>query len=268
MTERAQRSATEIDPNSIVSISDARLTGADYSGQSVHTLSVGSSELTDCKFDRMRIESFTTTARASVCMFVGCSFDDSHIALITSGFARFERCSFRGTNIGSWDSDSVELIDCVFSGQIRRAMFWARPVTTEQLLDSDARFRAKHGLAPLSDAYIAMAHRPINEFHGNDFSGADLVDVNFRAGIDLSRQTLPSGGDYIYLAEALATIHRVRDAIGDWPDDELSKANSMLKALMREPEEGQTQLLVRERWFRRTPLPVRSKIFELLRRFA
>ena len=43
--------------------------------------------------------------------------------------------------------------------------------------------------------------RERNGFIGNDLSSADLVDVDFRGGIDLTKQILPSGPDYIYIAD-------------------------------------------------------------------
>jgi hypothetical protein len=43
--------------------------------------------------------------------------------------------------------------------------------------------------------------RERNGFIGNDFSSADFVDVDFRGGIDLTKQILPTGPDYIYIAD-------------------------------------------------------------------
>jgi hypothetical protein len=41
--------------------------------------------------------------------------------------------------------------------------------------------------------------RKTNEFVGNDFSGANLIDVGFRGGVDLAAQKLPRDGGYILI---------------------------------------------------------------------
>ena len=37
------------------------------------------------------------------------------------------------------------------------------------------------------------------EFAGNDFRDANLVDVGFRLGVDLTKQKLPTGDQYFYI---------------------------------------------------------------------
>ena len=55
--------------------------------------------------------------------------------------------------------------------------------------------------------------RTSNEFRGNDFSGMDLIDVGFRTGIDLSLQRLPTGAQYVYLADAERALQRAREQV-------------------------------------------------------
>jgi hypothetical protein len=53
--------------------------------------------------------------------------------------------------------------------------------------------------------------RRSNEFDENDFSSTRLVDVDFRGGIDLTRQTLPNSDDLLYLPDTRAALELVKD---------------------------------------------------------
>jgi hypothetical protein len=110
------------------------------------------------------------------------------------GLSRFVRCSFRNVNIRNWLCFAVELIDCTFSGKLQQAVFNGTPLAQKR----------------------ALLGRDRNEFHGNDFSAADLIDVGFRTGIDLTRQRLPSGPEYLYLPNAREAVGRARSGIMRW----------------------------------------------------
>ncbi|WP_212818912.1 hypothetical protein [Polymorphospora rubra] len=84
--------------------------------------------------------------------------------------------------------------------------------------------------------------------HGNDFSGADLVGVAFRYGVDLTRQRLPARSDYLYLPDAEAALHRALALLVDRPADDLTARveHSLRRMLDREVGTGQRQVLFRE----------------------
>lgn len=88
----------------------------------------------------------------------------------------------------------VELIDCTFSGQLRKAIF--------------------NGTVHEDDRLNAGQER--NKFHGNDFSAMRLIAVDFRTGIDLTRQKLPSGPDYVYVPNAAEAVRQARAAVLGW----------------------------------------------------
>lgn len=109
--------------------------------------------------------------------------------------------------------------------------------------------------------------RPVNEFHGNDFSGAELIDVSFR-GIDLSRRRLPTGDGYLYLPDAEAATERALALIGDRPEG--PEVEKFLRGTLgREIAFGQRQLLLRQADFgKKGEDPRTLTAFALLRQAA
>lgn len=55
--------------------------------------------------------------------------------------------------------------------------------------------------------------RKVNEFHGNDFSSADLDDCSFVDGIDFDANRMPTGPDYVHLRGAKEKIARARSRL-------------------------------------------------------
>lgn len=108
----------------------------------------------------------------------------------------------------------------------------------------------------------------MNEFHGNDFTDAELIGVDFRSGIDLTRQRLPTGQDYLYLPAAEATVAQAVDRLAQHSADEASeRAQRFLSNVLgRSLAEGQRQLLLREKDFQsRGVKPHITLAFEALR---
>jgi hypothetical protein len=116
------------------------------------------------------------------------------------------------------------MIDCTFSGRLKAAIF--------------------NGMVPEDER--AMIGRVSNEFRGNDFSALDLIDVTFRTGIDLSKQILPSGEDYLYLPHAASAVSRAKAGVADWSDETMRRAATpIFQGLEYELLGGQQQLLLR-----------------------
>ncbi|GAA4440394.1 hypothetical protein [Phytohabitans houttuyneae] len=223
------------------------------SGRRLVQLAAVGSVFTRCRFERLRVESASLGAGVMVSEYIDCSFDGSRIARMGSGFTRFVRCSFRDVDLRGWESHYLELVDCVFTGQIRSSQFWGRP----EPLGARNRFAAyvrrceQDGIEPSAEQLYL---RERNEFRDNDFSGADLVDVYFRYGIDLSQQRLPTGEDYLYLPDGQAAIDRALALLTDHPpaDDVRAKADRFLRSVLgREIDAGQRQLLLRAKDFQR-----------------
>jgi hypothetical protein len=154
----------------------------------------------------------------------GCDFRSANLRRIFAGSARFEECDFGGANLNDWGPESAEFIDCRFEGVLRDTRFSGRPTPPD-----DAQMTAK-----------------ANEFHGNDFSACELRGVDFRRGIDLERQRLPAGDDYVFIRDRAEGIARARQAISEWREEAArEKALMILNVFSEEPYKDQKQLFIR-----------------------
>jgi hypothetical protein len=111
--------------------------------------------------------------------------------------------------------------------------------------------------------------RDRNEFHGNDFSAANLIDVAFRTGIDLAQQRLPSNPEYLYLPDASRAVERIRAGLRDLEQNsELHRVvRVMLDGLEKNITNGQQQMLLRaDNYYSHSALSREAvdKVFELL----
>jgi hypothetical protein len=214
-----------------VVLDHARLHGENYSGRKLLQFASIGSHLRACNFDRMRIQSASFGEGRETSEYVECTFNGARMNMAPGGFSRFVRCSFRDVNIRNWICFTVEMIDCTFSGRLDTAIF-------NGTLSEDER---------------ALIGRAANEFHGNDFSAMDLRDVAFRTGVDLTKQILPSGEDYLYLPQAAAAVARAKSRVASWGDEDTRRrATTMVQALEYELLGGQRQLLLRLSDYHRT----------------
>jgi hypothetical protein len=234
---------TQIDDSQRVVLDHENLHGLDFSGSKLVQLSVAGSHLERCQFDQATIEGASVGAGREMSEYVECSFDGARIHFAPGGFARFIRCSFRDVDLREWICFAVELVDCTFSGRLRRAFF--------------------NGTVP--EEHRALLGRSRNEFRGNDFSAMDLVAVAFRTGIDLAQQRLPSGPEYLYLPDAARAIRQARIQVTGWDNRELrDPALGLLKSLEDELAGGQRQLLLRPKDYAHRPKPVLDSVVRLL----
>lgn len=207
-----------------VVLSGQRLVGADFGGRRLEQFSAEGCRFEVCRFDGTVIESASFGAGRRVSEYVGCSFDGAKLRMGPGGYVRFVDCSFENVVIEHWFCFAVEVVGCTFSGQLKKVAF--------------------NGSVPSDKQEVA--ERQTNQFEGNDFSRAKLVDVGFRTGIDLTRQRLPAGDDYTYLGEAATAVRRTRIAYNAWDDPESKKhARGVLTVMEEDVAGGQGQLLIR-----------------------
>jgi hypothetical protein len=226
-----------------VVLDEAELVGEDFSRRRFFQFSAVGSRFESCRFERVRIESASFGAGRATSEYLDCTFDGARLRMGPGGFARFVRCSFREVQIRDWFGFAVELVDCTFSGRLRKA-FFNGTVPTDQVL---------------------AAGRSINEFKGNDFSEMDLVDVSFRTGIDLTQQRLPTGPQYLFVADAMRAVAHARAQVIAWEDLELrQQAMPVLRVLEAEVERGQRQLLLRVDDFPPRKRPAAAAVFALM----
>lgn len=218
-----------------VVLSGQRLVGSDFSGRRLKQFSAEGCRLEGCRFDGVVIESASFGAGRSVSEYVGCSFDRATLRMGPGGYARFVDCSFENVVIEHWFCFAVEIVGCTFSGRLKKVVF--------------------NGAVPSEKQEVAG--RQANQFEGNDFSRAKLVDVGFRTGIDLTRQRLPAGDEYTYLDQAESAVRRARAAFNDWDNPEWKKhARGVLAVMEEDVAAGQGQLLIRTDDYPRASRPV------------
>ena len=104
--------------------------------------------------------------------FERCKILDGRISDLSLGLADFVDCEFVNCDIANIDSREANLLNCRFSGRIRKGIMFPR-----------------HGDA-------AEAHGPAI-VDGNDFSECAIEESIFRGGIDLHRQKFKSDGSAI-----------------------------------------------------------------------
>ena len=229
-----------------VVLDHVQLVGEDYSGRKLIQFCTIGCRLEGCLFVGARIDDVQFGSGREMSEFVECVFDGARLVGVGSR-SRFVRCSFRDIDASNWIFNRAELIDCTFTGRLRKAIFSG---TVPQ------QFRQDVG-------------RNHNEYRGNDFSGMEFIDVTFRAGIDLTQQRLPSGPQYIYLPDAGTIVGGALSVAAAWPESKDRKtAMGILNTLAGEVKAGQKQLLLRpDDWFGSESLTREGieKAFALLR---
>jgi hypothetical protein len=222
-----------------VVLSNQHLVAQDFRGLELIQFSAEGVSLERCAFDGSVIRSASFGAGRATSEYVDCSFSGAKIHMGPGGYARFVNCTFENVAIDSWFCFAVELVGCVFSGQLRKAVF--------------------NGSVPPEKRDVAG--RSTNQFEGNDFSRAKLLDVAFRTGIDLSEQRLPSGPEYRYLADAPSVVRRARSVFNTLADPDAKKHVRGILAVMEEDvSAGQSQLLIRVDDYPRASRPSIQKL--------
>lgn len=232
-------------------VNHEQVVGADYSGLSLDKFSAQGSTFTDCKFDRIKVGHASFGAGTEESRYVRCSFDRAALTFL-GGYVRFVGCTFRNARFIDPSSDYLEFVDCSFTGRITGLQLRGAPHRGQNRYDAGLRGLARQG-RPEPPGYRELVLRPGNQIHGNDFAGAELVNVSFRFGVDLTAQQLPAGDDYLYLPDAAAAVRRALAAAEQDSSELAGKAKFFLEdVLQREIDYGQRQLLVRTKNFERS----------------
>jgi hypothetical protein len=241
---------TKVNPDEYLTLDHVRAAARDYSSPTVAKFTAIGSRLEQCRFNDARLGNAYFGSGREMSEYIECTFDGLHFDH-GGGHARFVRCSFRDVYIREWLAQSTELIDCTFSGRIDWAAFCGR--------------------IPIEETRRYL-HRERNEFRGNDFSQTQLIEPDFRGGIDLTQQRLPSGPEYLYVADAPSAIARLQSGLESWNSNPEVRRAALIIAgtLTRTVKEGQRQLFLRpEGYYRMSedtfPREALDKVFGLLR---
>jgi hypothetical protein len=145
-------------------------------------------------------------------MFTSCKFDGADLRQISPEGTRFEKCSFDDARLDGWSPARAEFVECRFAGKVLGVTFSGRPTG-----------RGSTRIDPV---------RAKNDFRGNDFRGAQLVDTVFVFGIDLDQQRWPAGDDYVRLDKFHRRLEAARADILGWEAGEMRTAGlAMLQSL-------------------------------------
>ena len=215
----------------------------DFSGLELRRLTAESSSFEECNFAGV-ILSYGPLGSVPPNLFRQCSFAGADLRGVDPGDARFERCIFDGARIEEWMAFCAEFIECRFATTLTKVKF------------SGTRFECeKFG--------FLRRRRKRNEFRGNDFRDANLLDTSFVMGIKLSDQLLPDDPVYVRIDRLQERIERVRKEVSRWSDGEARlDALAMLEAYADDAE-GQDELFTRRDSVPLAP-EVRDRVWQML----
>jgi hypothetical protein len=234
------------DDERVVALHRATLTAVDFRRARFDKFSLGGCLFDRCDFrglalDRKLTPLFAATPRS---VFRDCYFDGADMRRAPLGQSRFERCTFDDALLAGSRVEAAEFVDCRFAGPLDGVTFYGAPSGPQAKLLDPPRRR--------------------NEFHGNDFRDAELLDVAFVAGIDMDRQRFPEDELHVRVADFQRRLARARAEIKHWYERERAPALVMLTTLAGRWRDQ--DIVVARRWTPRIKASdrVQARVWELL----
>lgn len=221
---------------------NVRFNDVDFRGLRFEMFIGSGSVFKDCDFRQVQIEA-GQLGNLSQTVYRACRFDRARLTGVDPLYARFEHCFFDDADLTQWRAFHAEFVECHFRGRIVEAKFGGK-------LSNTAAARIQ-------------PHRIKNEFRGNDFREAMLVDCTFFDGIDLTAQLLPAGAEYIQLDSIRERIERARAEISRWKESPARDEALLMLSVYESASRGQDQLFARRDDIG-TPAKIRNQVWELL----
>ena len=198
----------------VVSVGRAGLANVDFRKARFDKFQLAVGNFVACDFRGLRLDEkfapfFVTRPRST---FVSCKFDGADLRPISPEGTRFEKCSFDDARLDGWTPARAEFVDCRFAGKVVSVTFSGRPAGPGSTRIDPVRSK--------------------NDFRGNDFRDAQLIDTVFVFGIDLGQQRWPEGHDYVRLDKFHRRLEAARADILGWEAGEMRTAGlAMLQSL-------------------------------------
>lgn len=198
----------------LVLLQSATVSDVDFAKATFEKLAPSGCTFVRCDFRRARLDRrlsplFKARQRN---VFRECRFDGADLRTVDPGASRFVGCVFDGADLKGWHAAMAEFVDCHFAGRLECVRFYGRPWGS--------------GVDEMSP------RRGLNEFAGNDFREAEMIDVAFLMGIDVAKQRWPSGEEYVRVDRIHQRLTRARTEILRWKDLEVrSQALEMVQSL-------------------------------------
>ena len=198
----------------VVSVGRAGLANVDFRKARFDKFQLAVGNFVACDFRGLRLDEkfapfFVTRPRST---FTSCKFDGADLRQISPEGTRFEKCSFDDARLDGWTPARAEFVECRFAGKILSVTFSGRPAGPGSTRIDPVRSK--------------------NDFRGNDFRDAQLIDTVFVFGIDLEQQRWPLGDDYVRLDKFHRRLEAARADILGWETGEMRTAGlAMLQSL-------------------------------------
>jgi hypothetical protein len=231
-------------PHTVVEFRGIQAAEVNFSGARFWWYLAGSSTFTSCDFSRVRIEAGNLGNDAAT-IYRRCRFDGADLRNANPLFARFEECSFDGADFRGFRSFYAEFLACHFAGKVVSAKFFGQP---EGLTEPPRDLK-----------------RQTNEFRGNDFREAELIDTSFMHGIDIEAQQWPQGDAFVRLDRIHERIQNARTAVSTWRDDKARREALVMLQIYGQDTEHQDGLFARRDDVTITPA-TRDQVWDLLQR--
>ncbi|SNS97176.1 pentapeptide repeat-containing protein [Actinoplanes regularis] len=233
-----------------VVVKHEHVVGADYSGLTLDKFSAEGSTFEGCVFDRSKVADAGFGSGMEQSQYINCSFDRASLTSL-GGYTRFINCTFRNARFAGCIANYLEFVGCTFTGRITALTMYGAFPSAENRYRSVVASLARQGRSE-PPGYRRLALRERNEIRDNDFTAAELIDVNFRFGVDLTAQRLPAGDDYLYLPDAETTLLRGLATLEHDSSPTAESAVRYLRILLdKEIGTGQRQLLLRAKDYER-----------------
>ena len=198
----------------VVSVGRAGLANVDFRKARFDKFQLAVGNFVACDFRGLRLDEkfapfFVTRPRST---FTSCKFDGADLRQISPEGTRFEKCSFDDARLDGWTPARAEFVECRFAGKVLSVTFSGRPAGPGSTRIDPVRSK--------------------NDFRGNDFRDAQLIDTVFVFGIDLEQQRWPLGDDYVRLDKFHRRLEAARADILGWETGEMRTAGlAMLQSL-------------------------------------
>lgn len=213
-----------LDPDKHLQFEKRSFVDQDFSGLKLDSFCSIESKFTRCAFRKIHIADagFGDGLRQS--LYRDCIFDGAKFRAVAPGIARFENCSFQDVTIYELFANRVELVNCVFSGRLKKGVL--------------------SGKRP--PEFRRWWERSRNRIENNDFSGVEFGDFDFAGGVDRTRQILPRSPNFKVLWNGAESVLSARERVGEWVEGETKRlALVILDSLDLSVSGGQRHLLYR-----------------------
>jgi hypothetical protein len=234
------------DDERVVALHRATITAVDFRRARFDQFQLGGCLFDRCDFRGLKLDRRLAPLLSALprSVFRDCRFDGADLRRAQFGQSRFERCTFDDAHLEESHAEAAEFIGCRFAGPLAGVTF--------------------HGAPSGAEAKQLDPPRRRNEFRGNDFRDAELIDVAFVNGIDMDRQRFPEDELHVRVDNFQRRLPKARGEIKQWYERERAPALAMLKALQARWVDQ--DIVVARRWTPRIKAPdrVQARVWELL----